>query len=186
MVAANPPLPADVYAVFSGLINHETLTRITNGFANATANNVTHLHVMFHSSGGAVGDGVALYNLFRAAPFELTLYNTGIVASIGGIAYLGALHRKISQYAIFMLHRTQCIVPQGSSARVTQTIVNAAIVDDQRTEAILRRHIRLTDERWAEFDNNDLIFTAEQAVATGVADEIAEFVPPAGTRLYNF
>jgi ATP-dependent protease ClpP protease subunit len=39
--------------------------------------------------------------------------------------------------------------------------------------------------KWAHFDHNDLWFSAEEAVQFGIADEIAEFAPPVGTKLYN-
>ncbi len=187
MAAPNPPLPPEVYVVFSGQINSESLTKMTNGMAFASGNNVRHVHLMFHSVGGFVGDGIALYNLFRALPFDLTLYNPGIVASIGTIAFLGARHRKVSPRAIFMIHRTQCNVV-AQSAPSAQAIVDAAKIDDERTEAILRANLVLPDDSWAQYSGGmDVVFTAQQAVDAGFADEIADFSPPPDTtRFWNF
>jgi ATP-dependent protease ClpP protease subunit len=38
---------------------------------------VNHLHLMFQTTGGDIGDGIALYNLFRALPITISLYNVG-------------------------------------------------------------------------------------------------------------
>jgi len=184
MATQPPPLPPELYGVFPGPISAETVARIVNGLTNASAKNVRHIHLMFNSTGGMVGEGVTLYNLFRTLPFDLTLYNSGMVASIAVIAYLGARHRMVSSHATFMIHRTQVPIPVGAHASRVQTIVNAAVLDDERTEAILRKHITLTDERWAHFYHDDLYFSAEEAVASGLAEAIGEFSPPAGTPIY--
>lgn len=52
-------------------------------------NQVKKVHLFFHSTGRFVGDGLAVYSYFKAVPFDLALYNPGVVASIGVIAYLG-------------------------------------------------------------------------------------------------
>jgi len=134
-MATNPAsiLPSEIWATFSGQINAEALQRITKAFDIAMNNKVKALHLFFHSMGGFVGDGVAMYNYFKAVPFDLTLYNPGVVSSIGVIAYLGAPHRIASANSVFMIHRTQCNIPQGTPAFRAQTIVDAAILDDQRT-----------------------------------------------------
>jgi ATP-dependent protease ClpP protease subunit len=126
-----------------------------------------------------------MYSYFKAVPFDLTLYNPGIVASIGVTAYLGALHRATSPHAVFMIHRTQCNIPPGTPAVRAQTIVNAALLDDQRTEAILKDRLVLPADKWKQFELDDLHFSAEEAVKYGIAEKIADFSPPPRTQIYN-
>ena len=170
--------------MFSGAIDQEAATRIFNGLATISANSVNRVHMLFQSLGGGIGEGVALYNFFRALPFDLTLYNTGTVASIATIAYLGAKKRKTSAFAAFAIHRTQTTT-QFVNTQTIKSLADAAVINDQRTEAILRQHITMSSEKWSQFDHNDVIFTAEEAVKVGIADEIREFSPPAGTRIYT-
>src|SRR5215217_2667776 len=59
------------------------------------AQRVAHVHMLFQSNGGTVCDGVCLYNFFRSLPISLTLYNTGSVAPVAVVAYLGAHERKL-------------------------------------------------------------------------------------------
>ena len=184
-MATIPSLPPEIHATFSGPINSEALQRITKAFDIAMSAKVSHVHLFFHTSGGVVGDGVSLYSYFKSLPFELTIYNPGMVASIGVVAYLGAAHRVTSKHAIFMIHRTQCNIPQGTPAFRAQTLVNSAILDDQRTEAILKERLTLPDEKWKHFQNDDLFFSAEEAVKYGIAEKIADFPSPLGGQIYN-
>jgi len=145
---------------------------------------VTHLHVLFQSSGGYVGDGVCLYNFFQSLQFDLTLYNVGSVQSIATLAYLGAKKRKTSAQATFMIHRSYN-VPQATTSARLQSVAQSLSLDDQRTEAILKKHITLSNKQWAEFNYHDLVFSGTDAVQIGMADEIGEFCPPTGTQVFN-
>lgn len=181
--AATPALPPEVYAVFCGSIDQGSVQKIFNGLTTAIAQNVKEVHVLFQSLGGGVGDGISLYNFFAALTIDLTLYNVGQVSSAALIAYLGAKKRKTSAYASFMTHRTTGPATAMEAGRMKATAESIAL-DDQRTEAILRKHITMPDDKWARLDDG-LWFSAEEAVKFGVADGIAEFAPPPGSKIFN-
>lgn len=183
-MSATPTLPPDVYAIFAGSIDQSALQRIVNALSTASTSGVRHVHLLFQSTGGGIGEGIALYNLFRALNFDLTLYNAGTVASIAVIAYLGAKHRKTSAHATFMIHRTQTTTEYANTETI-KTLAESAILNDRRTEAILRDHIKMPADKWADFDHNDLHFSAEDAVKFGIAHEIGDFVPPGGAKLFS-
>jgi ATP-dependent Clp protease, protease subunit len=138
--AALPPLPSEIYAVFNGPIDQEAVTRIFNGLTAASTNSVKQFHLLFQSQGGGIGESIALYNFFRALTFDLTLYNTGTVASGATIAYLGAKKRKTSAHALFMIHRTETTT-QFANTQTIKSLADSAVINDQRTEAILRQYI---------------------------------------------
>jgi ATP-dependent Clp protease, protease subunit len=183
---ANPvtsQLPPIVYAAFFGPIDPACTQRIANGLTNASVQNVKEAHVLFQSLGGTVGEAIALYNLFKALTFDLTIYNVGQICSAALIAYLGAKHRKTSKYATFMTHRTTGPAIAMEASRL-KTVTESVLLDDQRTETILRQHITMPEDKWDARDN-DLWFSAEDAVKFGIADEIAEFAPPLGSKLFH-
>jgi ATP-dependent Clp protease protease subunit len=184
-LAASVSLPSELYASFVGQIGTDAVQRIAKAFDIAMTQKVSHVHLFFQSTGGWVNDGVALYNYFKALPIELTLYNPGVVSSIAVVAYLGARHRKTSAHAVFMIHRTQCNIPQGTPASRAQTIIDSAILDDERTQAILKERLALPAEKWEHFKHDDLHFSAREAVQYGIADEIADFSPPSSGQIYN-
>jgi ATP-dependent Clp protease, protease subunit len=178
-----PAVSNEAYAVFSDNVNQASLQRIFNAFATGTANQVTHVHLLFQSSGGFVGDGICLYNFFKTLPIDLTIYNAGSVQSIALIAYLGARKRITSSKAVFMMHRTN-VGGQVTAAKL-KGVAKSLTLDDERTESALREHINLTEEEWATLDNQDVYFSGEEAIKNGIANEIGEFSPPRGSRLYT-
>ena len=82
--------PAEVYGMFTGVIDSAAVHRIADALAAASTNpTLKRVHIAFQSNGGGIGEGVAIYNLFRTVPFELILYNIGTVSSIGVIRLFG-------------------------------------------------------------------------------------------------
>jgi ATP-dependent Clp protease, protease subunit len=118
-----------IYATLGGTINQETLSRIFLSLAAATQPGIKELHLLFQSTGGMVGDGIALYNYFKTMPINLHLYN-------------GAAHRYASSSSAFMIHRTRT-TPQGSqTATQMRAAARSVELDDARTEGILRNHTK--------------------------------------------
>jgi ATP-dependent Clp protease, protease subunit len=143
-----------------------------------------HVHVMFQSWGGFVGDGVMLYNLFRALTIDLSLYNAGQVASAAVIAYLGAKRRVATKSSIFMIHRSHSS-PQFATAAKLGKLAENLNIDDKRSEDILKAHIKMPDELWKELEHHDLYSTGEEAVKFGIATELGDFTPAPGTQIYK-
>jgi ATP-dependent Clp protease protease subunit len=179
-----PQAASEVWAIFAGVIDQGAVSRFFNGFTAASANQVGHLHLLFQSTGGTVADGVCLYNFLHTLPVEISLYNVGTVASAGALVYLGAKNRKASTTATFMLHRTQA-APLGATAERLQALGKSVMLDDQRTEAILRAHLKLPDDLWDVHRVADLWLSAEEAVKYGLATEIADFAPQKGMQLFS-
>jgi ATP-dependent Clp protease, protease subunit len=179
-----PPAPHDVYGAFADDINAANTSRIVNGITGAMATGNKHAHVMFQSWGGIVGDGVMLYNFFNALTIDLSLYNSGQVASAAVIAYLGAKRRVASKTSIFMLHRSRNS-PQFATASKLKSIVDTLTLDDKRTEDILKKHIKMPERLWRKFKEYDLYITGEEAVEFGIATEVGDFAPPPGTQIWK-
>jgi ATP-dependent Clp protease protease subunit len=151
---AEPPV-AEMHAVYAGAIDTAALTRLFQGCAAAINKNVPHLHLLMQSTGGFVGDGICLYNFFRAMPIPLTLYNAGGLQSIATLAFLGAKDRMVSTYASFMVHRTH-MSPEWANADRLRASANLAVLDDERTETILRQHLKLPEELWFSHRYEDI------------------------------
>jgi ATP-dependent Clp protease, protease subunit len=183
-MATTPAVPSEVYAVFCGGIEQATAQKIVNGLTIAMGANVKHVHLLFQSAGGYVGDGVFLYNFFRSVPIELTLYNVGQISSAGVIAYLGGKSRKTARNASFMIH-CSTNSPQFATAKKLKHITRSLILDDERTEAIIRNHVQFPPRHWKDLRNQDIYVIGEEAVTFGVADGIEDFAPPAGTQVFN-
>lgn len=182
-MASQPGPTADVHAVFVGGILEASVRGILQAISTGIANSVGHIHLLFQSGGGNVGDGVCLYNYLRTLRTPFTIYNVGSVCSIATLAYLGAEERKASASATFMLHRTR-VSPQATTANRLRAVTNALVLDDERTEAIWRERLTLTPEQWDIHEHDDLWLSADQALTAGLVTSIGDFAPALGQPVY--
>jgi ATP-dependent protease ClpP protease subunit len=180
-----PPLPQIVYVTFAGMIDQNALTRIYNSFAAATQRGVTEAHLLFQSTGGNVGDGIALFNYFRALSIDLHIYNGGMVASMAVIAYLGGAHRYTSTHASFAIHKTRFPTQAPTNAVGHRALATQAEAEDARTEAILKGLTTIPASAWTAHGLHDVMFTAQEAVQFGIAQTIREFHVPQGNQIFN-
>jgi len=174
----------EVFAVFCGSIDEVAVSRIFNGVTSVIGNNTSRLHILFQSGGGIVSYGVCLYNFFRAVTIPISLYNVGCCASIAAISFLGAPDRVASPTATFMLHRTMTS-PQSVGLERLQSISQSIVLDDDRTETILRGHLSLSETQWQQHKLTELWFGANDALACGLSTRTGEFSPPIGSRIFN-
>jgi ATP-dependent Clp protease protease subunit len=186
-MASTPPAPAIpevVYAAFCGDISQVTASKVVAGLTTAMGAKSKHVHLLFQTAGGYVGDGVFLYNFFRTVPIELTLYNVGQISSAGVVAYIGARHRKTTRNATFMLHRATS-TRQAATAAELGHASRSLTVDDERMESIVKSHVDFPPELWAKIEYHDIYVAGDEAVKYRLADEISEFAPPLGVQVYN-
>lgn len=88
------PTPDDVYASVAGAVDAQMVQRIFNGFSIALNEGVKTVHLLVHSGGGLIGDGIGIYNYLRKLPLNIVTYNGGTVASIAVILFLAAKTRR--------------------------------------------------------------------------------------------
>jgi ATP-dependent Clp protease, protease subunit len=185
-----PQSSTTLYATLTGSVDQAMVQRVFQSMALAIGNGVKSVHVLFHSAGGTVGDGVALYNYLRTLPIDLHLYNGGSVASVAVISFLGAKHRYTSASATFMIHRTYAPAALFTSAAAANAarlrgVTQSIEIDDARTLAILKANLTLTDQRLDEYLTTELPFDAKAALQCGLVRSIQEFTPPLGETLFN-
>ncbi len=177
----------DFFALFSGVIDQNTVQKFFKNFALITqqkAQNM-HLHLLIQSNGGTISDGIALYNLLKSAPLDVSVYNSGSVQSAAVICFLAGKRRVASRHAMFMLHRPTC-APQLMTTDELESVLTSLKIDGQRLDSILRSHLNFSEAQWSDFRNKEFWFTADDALKHGLITEIGEFSPPKGTQVFSF
>jgi len=182
-LTSSPPPPV-AYATFAGGLDQASVQRIFNGFSIAINAGVQTVHLLMQSTGGLIGDGVALYNYFRAVPIDLHLYNSGCVASVAVIAFLGAKHRYASTNATFVIHKSFLNVSATTNAAQAPGMANSLKIDDAHTRAILRSHLSLSNRRLEKLLVDSLPFTAQYALGCNMITAIKDFVSPPGQKIF--
>jgi ATP-dependent protease ClpP protease subunit len=179
----NQSIEKPVHLIFVGPIDQAGVQRLGQGLNAALNDQATSIHLMLQSAGGTVGDGVCLYEIFSCLPVALTAYNCGAVCSAATIAYLGAPKRVTSGSGLFMIHPTN-YSPQFASSGTLGRLADAAILEDNRIEAIYNKHLALTEDQKAAHKTGDLWLSAEIAKEVGLATDIGDYRLPPGTRPY--
>jgi len=143
---------------------------------------IRRLHLLIHSSGGVITDGIAIYNFLRNLPLDITTYNAGGVSSVAVLPYLAGKNRQASKAATFLIHKSAVAPPAATAERLKLT-AEYLLIEDGRSEDILREHITLPPEKWEIHSRGDLTLTAEEAVRFGLAHVVGDWVPPAGATV---
>jgi ATP-dependent protease ClpP protease subunit len=176
--------PEHVYGVYCGDINAANTAKLVNNLTTASNLRVKHVHLLFQSWGGYVGDGIFLYNAFSKFGLEVTVYNAGQVASAGVLAFMGAQHRKTTQNGVFMIHKSTNSGPPAT-VQTLNAITRSLILDDERIDGIFRERLKLPDEMWVQLIHHDVHIAGEDAIKFGIADALGEFAPPPGSQVFN-
>ena len=173
------------YYGFTGLIDPGSVTRIASALNLAVNNNVDEIYLCLSSTGGLVADGIYLYNHIRGLPAKVIIHNTGTVASIATAIYVAADIKYCSQHGVFMIHPTEFQPQANMRAEQLQSLLDAALADDQRTENILRERASIPDPVLNARRFKEVFITPEKAVEFGLADLICDFALPDGNEIFQ-
>jgi ATP-dependent protease ClpP protease subunit len=133
--------------------------------------------VRLNSPGGAVWDGIAIYNALRDHPAHVTTQIDGLAASIASLIALAGDDVVMADGALFMIHdpyvATQGTAAQMRSAaemldRVTSTLVDAYTGRTGMDADTVRA--AMAQETW---------YTAQEAHAAGFVDRVSTGLPVA-------
>ena len=179
-------IPEELYATIAGDIDDQLVQRVFVNMATAINGGVKIANIIIQSNGGFVGSGISLYNYLKGVPITINTYNTGSISSIAVPVFLAGETRKACTTATFMIHKTHMSPGAGTTGAQLHAIANSLLLDDSRSESILREHLSLPENKWAEHASGaPLTVSASEAKEWGFIDEIEDFVLPPGTQIYN-
>lgn len=167
----------EIWVTFAGVLETAIVRRAFEILSSAVREDVKTIHLLIHSPGGTVGDGIALYYFMKSLPVNIVAYNSGSVSSAATTFYLGAGRRIVSEHSTFMVHKTIVPVPNMATGPRLHAASSAVALDDMRTEAILREHVHLSSEQWDVHRFADLTLSASESIQCGLAHEIGFFSP---------
>lgn len=97
------PVPLQ-YLSFTSDVNPASAKALLTACAQCASAGIKEVHLLLSTPGGDVREGMALYNIMRGMPFELTTHNVANVDSIGNVIFLAGKHRYATSSATFMFH----------------------------------------------------------------------------------
>ncbi|MFJ7269419.1 head maturation protease, ClpP-related [Streptomyces sp. NPDC099050] len=139
--------------------------------------NASEITVNLSSPGGEIFEGIAIYNALRSHPANITVRVSALAASIASV---------IAQAGdrIVMLSGSQMMIHEGSGLCMgnAQDMQQMAELLDRQSDNIATIYAERaggTPNEWRERMKAETWFNAEEAVASGLADEV-EALPRKG------
>ncbi|MFI5524989.1 head maturation protease, ClpP-related [Streptomyces platensis] len=136
---------------------------------------VSEITLRVNSPGGEIFDGIAIHNLLRSHRAQVTTYVDSLAASIASVIALAGDR-------VIMQPHSQMMIHDGSGLAIgnAQDMREMADLLDRQSDNIASVYAERaggTPEEWRERMRTETWYTAAEAVAAGLADEVAETRP---------
>lgn len=134
------------------------------------------LTVKVNSPGGSVFEGIALANALRAHPAEVTVQVEGLAASIASVIALAGDRLLMAPHSMLMIHEAAggCL---GNSADMHQMAGLLDKISDNIADAYAAKAGGSAEE-WRTRMRAETWYSADEAVAAGLADEVLRAAKP--------
>ena len=119
--------------------------------------------IQINSVGGSVMEGMSIYNAILTTKAKVDTYVVGIAASIAGVIFQAGRTRKMSDYALFMVHN-----PHGGSDKQVLKLMKDSLIK------MLTRRTSITEEKISKLMNATTWLSATECLTMELCDEIVE------------
>jgi len=137
---------------------------------------ISSIHLRVNSPGGAVFDGIAIYNALLNCGATVAAQVDGLAASIASVIIMAAEKISMAENAMLMIHNPHAVAGGDSTdhRRMAETMdkVRASMV------TAYQRHSSLSAERISKMMDNETWLTAAEAIDQGFAEEITPEAEP--------
>lgn len=141
------------------------------------------INLRIHSPGGSVFEGVAIYNAIKNSKAVINVYIDGIAASMASIIAIAADKTYMGKTSKMMIHQSE-----GGLIGNANQMKNYAMLLESINSTFAELYAEKTGktkewvtDHWLK-DGIDTWFTAKQAKASGLVDEIVESKVPEPTK----
>ena len=178
-------MPGPIYISFSAEINQTTTEGLLSVCAQKVNEKVEEINLLFSTAGGAVINGINLYNVLRAMPFKLIVYNVGSVNSIGNVVFLAGDERYASPTSSFMFHGVGFDITQTTrlEEKLLRERLDAIASDQSLIASIIAERTNIDAQEvsslFLEASTKDATFAKEK----GIVDDIRDVQIPKGATV---
>jgi ATP-dependent protease ClpP protease subunit len=175
-----------VYVSFLANIDDHTTSTLLGTFAACATQGAAGVYLMLSTQGGNVTNGITLYNVMRAMPYEITTHNVGDIASIGNAVFLAGAKRFAAPNSTFMFHGVSYTsAGEISYEKDVQHRLDSILSDQSRIGEIITARTKIPDAEVKEMFRQTSTKDATYALNFGVIDEIKDLVIPPGCPVFS-
>ena len=138
----------------------------------ALGNNLKQINLHIHSPGGDVFDGIAIYNLLKNHPANVTVYIDGLAASMASVIAMAGNEIIMPENAMMMIHKPWGI--QGGDAEDMRKYADLLDKVENTLIPAYANKTGKTPEELAEMLLAETWLNGKECVEQGFADKLAE------------
>ena len=135
-------------------------------------NNLKQINLHIHSPGGDVFDGIAIYNLLKNHPANVTVYIDGLAASMASVIAMAGNEVIMPENAMMMIHKPWGI--QGGDAEDMRKYADLLDKVENTLIPAYASKTGKTPEELAEMLSAETWLNGKECVEQGFADKLAE------------
>lgn len=135
-------------------------------------NNLKQINLHIHSPGGDVFDGIAIYNLLKNHPANITVYIDGLAASMASVIAMAGNEVIMPENAMMMIHKPWGI--QGGDAEDMRKYADLLDKVENTLIPAYANKTGKTPEELAEMLSAETWLNGKECVEQGFADKLAE------------
>jgi ATP-dependent protease ClpP protease subunit len=181
------PSTQTIYVSFSAEINANTTESLIATLSNCANQGARNVYLLLSTPGGLVMNGMNLYNVLRALPFNLTTHNVGNVDSIGNAVFLAGRVRYACPNSTFMFHGVGFDLPPGwrLEEKLLRERLDGILADQKRIGEVIQERTTLTREQAEILFREATTKDAAYAVSSGIVHEVRDVDIPAGSPVIS-
>lgn len=130
-----------------------------------------HIEMHVNTPGGQIFDGLAIYNSLLQHPAEVTTYVDGVAASAGSFIIQASDRIIMAPSASIMVHGGQGLCMGGEEDMLEMAALLGKLND--QIAGVYAQRSETDAKTWRKTMRSDKWYNAEEAVAAGLADEVA-------------
>ena len=130
--------------------------------------------MLINSPGGDVHSGLALYDVMKSLSCPIRTVCLGTAASMAAVLFAAGTRREIMPHGSVMIHDPLITDGGGGSALQVQAVSGRLLKSRKTLCTILAEHTGKTVRQIYHVTGKDTWFDAEEAVAFGLADCVAQ------------
>jgi ATP-dependent protease ClpP protease subunit len=166
------------YLFFDQPIDVASMRTLRRQLANLVEAGVSEITLVIDSAGGLLDPVLITYGYILALPVRIRTHAQNFVASAATLLFLAGQERSADHNARFVFHPAQAPVignMDEQQFRERLAVFNSVA---EVTARIYRERTSLADQEIDRFSRETVIYTAEQALAAGVVQTVADLRIP--------
>jgi ATP-dependent protease ClpP protease subunit len=186
LMAQQRPPPHRIYVSFSAEINAHTTESLIALCSQHVNQGVKEIYLMLSTPGGAVMNGLNLYNVLRALPINLITHNVGNVDSIGNAVFLAGKERYACQHSTFMFHGVGFSTPNAThfEEKSLRERLGSVLADQKRIGSIIGERTGLKKGEIGNLFKEARTKDADYARRVGIVHDIRDAEIPEGAPVF--